>query len=377
MKKYLISGIPPSHGGVGYLMSSLVKLADKYGYKTIIPGYINESIRKNILNPFFVIKELYKRKTTNINFKNKINNIKNSEVILIHPQIIGLNDFIFLVENNSIVKMYVMDNSFFCIKSYNVLDNKECLKCLEDSSNCDDRCQPFPIRYKKDNNFSYLKQLKKLSSKIIFYAQNESQKKLLIRYFGLGVKILVIGMQTDEKLETYDLKNNSKSYDIVFHGANIEAKGINYCIDLAKKLPQYSFFVPSMLNLENLPKNITHANLTWNNGLKDIVVSAKLVLNPSLWSAPVEGALLKSIFYNKNVAVVENKYGFINDIPNKVILKLSNNTMIAVNQIIFLLEKNTSLKQNNWLSEYFMEQCKINLLFEDVEKAYQMLKIDK
>lgn len=40
------------------------------------------------------------------------------------------------------------------------------------------------------------------------------------------------------------------------------------------------------------------------------VKTARLVMNPSMWSAPIEGALLKSAACNPNVATVESRYGY-------------------------------------------------------------------
>ena len=39
MKKYLVSGIGPSHGGVGYLMYELERIALKNNYELVYPNY--------------------------------------------------------------------------------------------------------------------------------------------------------------------------------------------------------------------------------------------------------------------------------------------------------------------------------------------------
>ncbi len=233
--------------------------------------------------------------------------------------------------------------------------------------NCNKLCSSFPVKYEKKRNIFYLNEYKKYSKKIHFFAQNESQLKLIKNHFGKESKVSVIGMRTGEKFELASIKNKCEKYDIVYHGLDIEAKGINYVVELAKLLPSISFFIPSRLNKINLPRNIIHENVTWNTGLKDIVVNAKLVLNPSIWSAPVEGALLKSIYYNGNVAGVYTKYGFINDIPDNVILKLSIDIQKAKKQIEDFFNNGNDLKKNSkiWIGNYLDNKCKIEKLFVD------------
>lgn len=48
-----------------------------------------------------------------------------------------------------------MDNSFFCIKSYNIhpITNHECLQCIG-GKNPHDLCEPFPSRIKKSAAFN-------------------------------------------------------------------------------------------------------------------------------------------------------------------------------------------------------------------------------
>jgi hypothetical protein len=62
---------------------------------------------------------------------------------------------------------------------------------------------------------------------------------------------------------------------------------------------------------------------TWETGLKEKIINSKIVLNPSLWSSPVEGALLKSIKYNGCVSVANILSSFINEIPDDICLKLN------------------------------------------------------
>lgn len=375
MKKYLISGIPPSKGGVGYVMQLLEKLAHVYSFEVIYPSYSNKSLRNLFPNPIRLGNEILSRHKSKILFKKKLKTIQNSEVILIHPQTIGLDKFLSLIKNNKIVKWYVMDNSFFCIKSYNVLNGKECTGCLKDLNNCDSKCKSFPTNFNKIENLEYLKTLKRYASKIIFYAQNHMQEMLLKEFYGKQIKTQIIGLKTDELSLDKDLKY-TKQYDIVFHGANHEAKGIYYTIELAKYLKDYTLFIPE--NRDNIkydgtiPSNIVFKSISWNTGLKELVLNAKLVLNPSVWSAPIEGALIKSIFYCGNVAVPITQYGFVNDIPHDCLLRLTTDIQQSAEIINSFIISGKSLKDRSqsWLNDFLNNSCHLDLLFKEIDNLH-------
>jgi hypothetical protein len=65
--------------------------------------------------------------------------------------------------------------------------------------------------------------------------------------------------------------------------------------------------------------------MTWYTGLKESAMNARIVLVPSLWSAPIESALVKSIMLLRAVCVVDVDTAFSSEIDNKIIIKLSNN----------------------------------------------------
>ena len=95
-------------------------------------------------------------------------------------------------------------------------------------------------------------------------------------------------------------------FDIVFHGAAIAPKGIFFLLKLAELMPDYSFLVPdSYSNVYRVtkleaPNNVSFVQMSWESGLRQAVSSARLVINPSMWSAPIEGALVKSAKFNNN-----------------------------------------------------------------------------
>jgi hypothetical protein len=62
--------------------------------------------------------------------------------------------------------------------------------------------------------------------------------------------------------------------------------------------------------------------MTWNSGLARAVADAAVVAVPSLWSAPVESALVKSLVTARAVAVADNPTAFASEIPEDVVLHL-------------------------------------------------------
>jgi len=351
-KKYVISGIGPGSCGVGRLMNSFKPRYKLLGYKVIHKR--NQNSLKEFLNQnkyFSFLKEIFLRKIFNWIFLVRLHQINGCEIILIHPQTVGYKASIRLIKKN-LVTLYVMDNSFFCIQSYNYNSNTkmECLKCIS-KIDPDKECNSYPQFGNKKEAIEYLLMLKKYSEKITFYSQNKIQKDLLEMHFGNKINIKIIGMsQSNITLhKNINLENrifSYKKFDIVYHGSLHPAKGIYYFINLAKYLPELSFLVPEEFDKlkaifnNNLPKNIYCFKMTWETGLKEFVVNAKLVVNPSLWSAPIEGALIKSAEHNDNVATVISKFGFEAEFKGiKNHLRLDNDVLIASRQILYFLNK--------------------------------------
>ncbi len=310
-----------------------------------------QSIRQQFRNGYYLLAllEYPKRYFGILAFNLKCYFIKSATVVVIHPQTIGFARLFRLIERNE-VSIYVVDNSFFCVRSYNThpVTNTECLTCVG-SIEPDELCQPFPVGMDKEKNVSYLKKLHQYSSALTFLAQSELQRQLLQGHFGPTASIKVIGMDTGE-IESAKLKSTNTvcQYDIVFHGASIIAKGLLYVVELAEELPEYQFLIPDeMLNVRKvlkriIPINVICKKMTWETGLKDAVLNARLVLNPSIWSASIEGALLKSAAFNKNVATVRTRFGYEAEI--KVItnhLRLENDIESSAQKIRDFLNEYT------------------------------------
>lgn len=349
--KYVISGIGPGSCGVGRLMNSFKPRYQQLGYKIIHkrnPYSLKDFLKRR--EYFSLFCELFLRILYKYIFLLRILLIRNCEIILIHPQTVGFSASMRLIKKN-FVTLYVMDNFFFCIQSYNYnLKTKiECLKCIG-KIDPDKECKPYPTIENIKKAIEFLVFLQKYSNLIKFYSQNELQKKLLKMHFNCEDNVKIIGMHQidvnlNKNLNVLIQNQVSKKYDIVYHGSIHPAKGIIYFIDLAKNLPYLTFLIPEetckvkeIFN-QNFPNNIFCIKTTWETGLKEYVKNAKLVINPSLWSAPIEGALIKSAMHNDNVATVLSKYGFESEFKGiKNHLRLSNNVMIASNQIIKFLK---------------------------------------
>ncbi|PCI27959.1 MAG: hypothetical protein COB67_07440 [SAR324 cluster bacterium] len=355
MKKYLISGIGPGEAGAARLVSHLKGLAEENGWNVIYP-YKHVSLNRLYKQKSYLqlCIEIIKRFFMRLVFIIRILLIRNSKILLLHPQTLGYKYFIRLILKNTHIYQYVLDNSFFCIKSYNYKDKHECLQCVNDLDACDKSCQAFPVKYRKKNNLDLLKKYKELSTKITFLAQSVSQEKLLRLHFGMKSNIKIVGMYTGEIIDCKYI-DNSSDY-IVYHGSEHESKGIMYFLELAEKLPEFKFIIPHEKNrvYPNLD-NVKYQPCSWETGLKYLVENARMVINPSLWSAPIEGALLKSMALNKHVVAVKTKYGFVNEIPDEVLFKVSEEQLeddiIKIRN--FLSQKlNDTSKVENWLKEY-------------------------
>jgi hypothetical protein len=323
IKKYLISGIGPgAPGGVGRLMSALAPDYNARGYSVIFRR-LPTSIPQNFTSIKFYnlfVQIIFPILDKSI-FTIKTIGVLRSEVVLLHPQTIGYFLFFYLIFFNK-VSVYVMDNSFFCISSYNThpVTRDECLKCLRHIMP-HSLCRPFPGRHPKWLNVLWLRLMKMLSWKICFLAQNRLQAELIYAHFGLCSQVSIVGMkaESDETLENHPFAFddfNQPAYDVVFHGACNAAKGVFYILQIANLMPYLNFLIPdsrgTVVRATNSlpPDNVTCIEMSWETGLREAVASARLVINPSMWSAPMEGALIKSARFNKNVATVQSQFAY-------------------------------------------------------------------
>lgn len=376
MKKYLVSGLGISDGGVGRLMRNLMLQGEEAGFITVSrrnPQPIGQMLKKR--QYLRVAFEIFFRVFDSIRFAWRVKGISHAVIVFVHPQTAGFTRFLNVVRRNQ-VYLYVMDNSFFCIKSYNLHPEleAECLRCLPSSQYVLPACQPFPVRMDKGENLECLDQLKDLSHQITFLAQNANQAELVRARFGPDTRVRIVGLDTGE-LKRIDREHNSDSkqivprYDLVFHGAPQLAKGIRYFVELAESLADYTALIPSTrAECEQIIKrpitanNITFRACTWETGLKTAIQTCELVINPSLWSAPIEGALQKSIFYAKRVAVVETEFGYEKEFPcSDTFIRLSRNVQAAAAVVQELLVSSAVISTDGKSPDIIFPQSSTNI----------------
>jgi hypothetical protein len=353
--KYLICAFPPTYGGVGRLLTALIPEYEADGYSFIgrrIPSRLKSFSRSRL---YFILAgfEFVRQKLDKVLFFLRCLFVFDSDIVFLHPQSSGWW-LLFRLARHNRVNLYVMDNSFFCMMSYNAhpIHHHECLQCLKDF-NPHPACRPYPGSHTIDRAKKNISNLKILSGKIRFLAQCESQVDLLKAHFGKTIDYEIIGLDTKE-IEVGSLrlseKQKNKQYDVVYHAVASVPKGILYTLSLANLLPNYRFFIPAsdkdvLERSGKIPANVTCIDISWETGLKEIVRNARVVLNTSVWSAPIEGALLKSAAYNSNVATVKSKFGFegsIASIENHIRLS-SSSKQGAAELDIFIKQIQTKL----------------------------------
>lgn len=375
---YIVSGIEPSKKGAGRFLKYFIELFNK-NQKEYRLNYIKTPdngliriIKKTILfkslkNVYYIINQIILK-----NCK-----IQNSTVFLFHPQSYGYINSIELIDSNKKIYFYVLDNSYFCIKSYNYLNGSNaCFLCIKDLyKSQENKCISFPnnscfIEYRK-----FILALENNLKKITFLTQNSGQSNLVRHKFGRNVSIQQIGMFTGEIDEHSFVKETDSDfkYDFVFHNTLADAKGINYFLGIAKQLSDNSFIIPySKSAVERYIKkelnlnNITFHECSWETGLQDLIVNSKICISPSLWSAPIEGALLKSLVFSKCVAVTSIDSSFYNELPENVCIHLPQQIEKAA--IILKENLNRDFKHESfqWIRHFISEN---NSLLNDFVKS--------
>lgn len=267
-------------------------------------------------------------------------------VLIYHPQGIGLHQTLeFIRRRNAPVWMYLLDNSFFCVKSYNHIEDEHqaCLRCLQSQHDYPKEFGCHPYSGTTGAHHKYLKEILALSAcgKIRFMTQCDSQAALARRQFGAEAKIYTVGIWGDWDVdeEAPPMANmKPDKYDVVFHGNCRHAKGAYWAIDIARSCPEKQFLFPfhvkeTLLPADQMPSNCNFIPMSWERGLREHLIAARVVLAPSLWSAPVEGALVKSLALGCAVATVNQDTGFASELPSSVIIRLPPDPKDAANSL--------------------------------------------
>ena len=319
MKKTIVSGIGPGSGGVGNYITYISQHFPNINL--IFPGRSNSKISfiNKVFN-FFTIQFLFI----------KVLFVRKHHVLIFSQQYLKLSLIKYLVKNNR-TTFYLMDNSFFCVKSYNYLESKkgECFECLggkwENIKKNKCKTQPFIVQRKKYVKINQY--LLENRDNLEFITLSETNIKLLEKHLGGNHKVKYNYFMTNELLDNPKTINNLKikaKFDFVFHGSDINSKGYSYYIDLAKSMPDFSFFVPTSRDVKL--NNVTCKNIRWETGLQEIISDSKIILTPSMWSNTPEASMLKSLKYNGCVALIKTEFGFAQEMPLDSFVNLSGDS---------------------------------------------------
>jgi len=349
--KYIISGLSPGKGGVPKLLEYL-QVNSSENFKLITP--LNLRIDNRYLNHIiqWVILKV---------FRLRVLFIYNKTVVLIHFQSIGLKTSMYLIRNNK-PYLYLIDNTFFCLKSYNHRDDNECLDCVKDySSAVKYNCSSFHFKHSRRAYVDFYEFLKNFTHKINFLTLSDTQTKLLKQNLSENISVESLYFLTEDLVNRHSNKFKAvyRNYDIVFHGSSHPSKGSKYILKLANSLSELTFLFPFDSNELKFQfrktKNIFFETLSWETGLNKSVINAKLVVTPSTWSNTPEAATLKSIMDNGSVAMLKTKYGYVNELEEFVLCLTGNiefDKVLIMDHIKNSTEAKSELKSTLFLNEY-------------------------
>jgi len=357
MHIFFISGIPADNSGTGRFVQTLAKQSRNCKDVTISILY-NTHKNKNLLNEVLHFQDV----------------IDADHVVLLHPQTLGFRWCIeFLLRRKKRTWIYILDASFFCIRSYNHVPGEfsACLRCLDGKFGWALRlqCPVFPIHQEDAIAFLVFLKKKVQASQVALFAQNFSYKKLLHIHFGDNAIVRTVGMWAadfDDLLAQTNREKNQESpapsFDIVFHGNAHPAKGTVWTNVLARFMAKRSFLFPFLKGFDKMAympqENTYFSNMNWSSGLANQISRSPITLCPSLWSAPIEGALVKSIFTGNLVGVVQESTSFSNEISENIIMKLPQDPENAAAMINEIFQRNISLDNNaksDWIKQFITQ----------------------
>lgn len=252
-------------------------------------------------------------------------------VLLCHPQSIGFKRSAKMIRSRRVAGIFVLDNSFFCICSYNWnirTPREACMSCagkeyIEPYPECRDNIL--------DNSRSSFRLYRKaLSSGYIqsVYVQNKNQAQLW-KECGYNGTIKMTGLATlsimktihkralgeterVEELEEMILTLRKRFGQIaVIHANKLEAKGWEVAIEIAKINDSTCFIFPESTDLDlhaSERQNIIYGNYRWESGLSYLVKESDAVIVPSIWTCATEATLIKSMLLGKQVFVLEQAF---------------------------------------------------------------------
>lgn len=339
----IISGPPPGPGGMGRLMAGLEHDASQSGrdvrfiygpagtfaVRALRRGQIGRGLGA-LWRSFLGLRRL-------ASVLGDASVLEASEpVVLMHFQTLG-NRWLrrFVAGRKNPTWLFLADSAHFCVRNFNFIEGETtaCLRCVGGNFTpaAQHRCPPYPVSNRRAA-CNLLTDLRGwvASGRIKLLAQTRLQAQIARRHFGPAATIRVIGLWTVDMPVPFVSPAPAEwplRREVVYHGSAVPGKGCFWSMELALLTPELSFLFPySWREVSRFqggpPKNCRFKEMTWETGLADVVRRAQMVLAPSLWSAPVEGALIKSILYANAVAVVNELTGFSSQVPGSVVLRL-------------------------------------------------------
>lgn len=349
VKRLFISLLPISYGGAGDYLHEINK--DFRNYRKIItPNLFPNNKIMNKISIIF-ISLLFK-----FFLKFIIYFIQIEKIVIFHQQSIGYNLTSKLLAQSSSIIFFILDTNFFCKKSYNEYRDKVCNKCL-DKFRPNNDCYHHPYISTDKEYECFLNSLEQNQKKITFFTQTNGYNFIVKKKFpNSNVKNKIM---YHEKLKRIHLINNidyEYEYDFFYHAHLTPPKGINYFIQLSTTLNKKIFFLPSHLKYSNLNKNMIIKKMYWGNEFIKEMKKSRIIMCPSIWTYPVESAVLKSLLLKKAVAIIKSPNSFSENIPDDAIIKLSGDIQTDRDVLLDIInnKKYETYAKNGyyWVKEY-------------------------
>jgi len=350
--KLFVSLLPSKHGGAGDYLDEILKYYSDYS-KIIVPNFLKGIW---ILNRFLIIffKNLYKFYLTLLLKFFSVN-----KLVIFHAQTISYKLSALLLLNSKDIEFYILDTNFFCKKSYNEYLGKPCFRCFEFFNPFQD-CNHHPY-YSNDIDYKkFIDAIKYSEKKITFIVQTKGYEKLLINKYPLAkVKILKMkhdGLIYNNQKQNWNIKNDKILNDFFFHAHLTNPKGLKYFLELSKKMSDKKFILPGYKEFSELTNNVVIKKISWGEVFIEELKKSKIILCPSVWTYPVESALIKSMLLKKAVAIIDIQNSFSKEIPNDCVIKLKGEVDNDSNTLNFFLNNNNYLQIANngfnWAKNY-------------------------
>lgn len=363
----IISGVPASMSiGAGRLVQHLITESYTYGPNSSIVFGGNKSAAAAALRSkryfAFTVAVLWHYLLRAVLWMRLPFLINRDRVVLVHFQEIGSRWCGFFINaRTKPIWIYILDASFFCIRSYNHLPGEasECLRCCGGGfeNAAANNCKPFPIRDGRSIPFLEILKREAATGKLRFIAQNEGHAKLLQRHFGKDAIVKTAGLWTvdmgDMPVSRKQSDTQEETYDVVFHADAKDAKGFPWMLQLAVACPELRFLFPFAMPAHGcFPVNCHFRPMRWESGLREMIASSPMTMAPSLWSAPIEGALVKSILHAPRVAVPIIATAFSAEIPESLVAHLPLDPVVAANHVRHRLSQppNDPMEVHLWIA---------------------------